>query len=304
MSDQIPNRTGVVVLNYNGWEDTLECLESLAGAAPGPDRVVVVDNSSTDGSLDHIRAWGRRHDLPLTTIAAERNLGFAGGSNLGLAELVRDRSLTHFLLLNNDATVEPDFFAELARAVHQRPDAGLVTCTIFVAGTRQVWAAGGRILPARALAVHDHELPVDDHPVPTEFATGCALLVSRAAYRTLGPLPECYFPLYMEDVEFSFRAGQRGLPVLYAPRAKAHHKVGATVGPPRLSPLITFCQNRHRGFFVRRNLRGWHRILALGYLGFTKPGRALLELVSGRPRIALAVIRGTVAGLFSPGVRQ
>src|SRR2546425_9757739 len=97
---------GVVILNWNGHVDTIACLESLATADPGPARVVVVDNASTDDSVAALTAWAGKPSMPPPTIVrSERNRGFAGGNNLGLVLLARDREITHFLLLNNDATV-------------------------------------------------------------------------------------------------------------------------------------------------------------------------------------------------------
>ena len=86
---------------------------------------------------------------------------------------------------------------------------------------------------------------------------------------------------------------------MYAPAAKVYHKVGATVGAAKQSPIVAHCQNRLRVFYVRRNYRGLNRLLALGYLAVTKPGRALVEALSGRPRIGLAIIGGTVSGFVS-----
>lgn len=320
-----PLGIGVAVLNWNGYRDTITCLDSLLGARPRPARVVVVDNASADASITHLRQWVSRQDVPhrvvhaghtggnsepapaasLTILRASTNRGFAGGNNLALRWLERDGSLSHFLLLNNDATVAGDFFSQLERAIAAVPAAGLVGTTILEAADRErVWYAGGHFHLHRALVLHDRAVPPPNEPVATEFVTGCAMLISRDAYRRVGPLAECYYPLYMEDAEYSYRVGREGLPVIYAPAAVAYHKVGATVGLPTQSTTVAYCANRHRGFFVRRNLHGRTRMTALAYLIVTKPVRALAEALSGRPRIAWAVLRGTLAGLLSPRARQ
>jgi GT2 family glycosyltransferase len=234
-------------------------------------------------------------------VVAPRNLGFSGGNNLGLDFLAKDPSITHFLLLNNDATVAEDFFGEMNRAVAAAPTVGLLTGTIFEhASPDKVWYAGGREIRYRALIEHFHSPPSGAAPVATEFVSGCVMLISREALSSVGPLPDCYFPGYMEDAEYSLRARAAALPVLYAPRVRAFHKIGATAGPAKASPFITQAQVRHRVFYVRRNFRGVERAIALTYLAVTKPGKALAETLSGRPRMGLAVLRGTLEGFVSP----
>jgi hypothetical protein len=288
---------GVAVVNWNGLADTTACLDSLEGAAPGPAHIVVVDNGSTDGSLEALRA--RRALLPTTIIAAGSNRGFAGANNLGVAKLAADPAITHFLLLNNDATVDPTFFAQIAQALVLTPDAGLVGPTIYVTGQPgTVWYAGGHFVPLRALVVHDTAVAGEPAPISTEFVTGCAMLISRRAWERLGPLPECYF-IYLEDAEYSWRARAAGLPVLYAPRAVVYHAVGAAVRRRVPSPQVEYWHTRHRALFARRNLRGWRRWGALAYLILTKPARALVQLLRGRPALAWAALRGTASGLLS-----
>lgn len=294
-----PVRVGVVLVNWNGAADTAASLESLAAADPGPARVVVVDNGSTDGSIDTLTGWRAGRSLPVTILASRTNRGFSGANNLGVAYLAPDPRLTHFLLLNNDATVHPTFFAELAGALDVAPDAGIVGPTIYEMGRPgEVWYAGGRFVPLRALVVHNYVIPDVPQPVPTEFVTGCAMLIARHAWDRLGPLPESYF-IYMEDAEYSWRAQAAGLPVVYAPRAIAYHAVGAAIRRSYPSPRVAYWNARHRALFVRRNFQGWMRWGALGYLVMTKPVRALVEGLRGRPRLGWAVLRGTLAGLLA-----
>ena len=311
-------RIGVVVLNWNGAADTIECIESLAAADPRPAHVVVVDNDSSDDSVVRLRTWaadagfggvvvsGRTGELPgegcpwLVVLTSDRNRGFAGGNNLGLRFLHERCEATHFLLLNNDATVQADTFAALRRAVAEGHGGGLLTGTIYRGRgeAKEVWYAGGRAIPLRALVAHELELPDRPEPRPTEFISGCAMLVSRPALERLGLLAEIYFPLYWEDVEYSHRAIRCGLPVVYDPRAVFHHRVGSTVGLAATSPRVAECQNRLRALFVRRNFTGLTRIAALGYLAATKPARALVEALRGRPGIGWAILRGTATGFF------
>lgn len=293
---------GVVVINWNGLADTLACLESLGAADPAPARIVVVDNGSTDGSVEALFQWRARRPAgspPVAIITLPVNRGFSAANNIGVELLHRDAGVAQFLLLNNDATVDSGFFAEIARALNAFPDAALIGPTIYVTGRPgEVWYAGGHFVPFRSLNVHDSAVPQDSTPVPTEFVTGCALLISRGAWQTLGPLPECYF-IYYEDTEYSYRALQAGLRVLYVPRAIAHHAVGASTS--RVArPHVEHGKARNRALFVRRNFRGWTRWGALAYLVVTKPGRAVWEALRGRPALGWAIFHGTLEGFLAP----
>lgn len=309
---------GVVLVNWNGHDDTIAALESLVAARPRPERVIVVDNGSHDDSVARLEAWGRAHaptfartrsasaaaddgDLApwLMLIEAGANLGFSGGNNVGLAHLARRSAATHFLLLNNDAMVAPDYFARMREAIARAPDAGLIGCLIFHHPERhRIWYAGAREVPYRALLLHHQDPPADHAPRPTTFVTGCAMLIARAVYERLGGLPECYNPIYWEDSDYSFHVRRAGWPVLIAPAAHVYHRVGASGGGERLTPRVAFWQNRNRVLFVRRNYRGLRRLVALSYLFATKPARGALEGLRGRGALGSAIVRGFVRGLL------
>jgi GT2 family glycosyltransferase len=309
-------RFGVVVINWNGSNDTIAALESLIVANPRPDHVVVVDNGSADDSLARLREWSIANspgwaeigvdDLDnvsavpwLLLIAADSNLGFAGGNNVGLGLLARDTSVTHFLLLNNDAMVAPDYFAQTARAIEESPRAGLLGALIYRHPERQkIWFSGAIEIPSRALVLHRTDRPATENPYPTPFVTGCAMVISRPLYDTQGGLSELYNPIYWEDGDYSSKARAAGWQLLVAPLAVVYHRVGASsAGDTHLTPRIAYLQNRNRGIYVRRNYRGTDRLLALGYLSITKPVRAAVEFLSGRGAIGGSILRGFWEGM-------
>ena len=312
-----PATWGVVVVNWNTPADTIDCLDSLLAAENHPRSVVVVDNASTDGSVAKIEAWARERGVSariaadgaeqswdvgdewLLIIDSRTLRGFSANNNLGL-RYFRDRTPTsHVLLLNNDATVAEDFFVELSAAVASRPRGGLFTGTIYHDPERtRIWYAGGDVNALRALVTHRTTPPASARPVETPFVCGCAMLISREVMESIGLLPECFDPIYCEDADFSLRAAAAGFPLVYAPAAHVYHKVGGTVGDTRMSPRTTFSTNRNRAFLIRRNYRGWRRAAGLGYLLATKPARALVDTIRGRPKIGLATFRGMVAGVF------
>jgi GT2 family glycosyltransferase len=145
-SKESPPTFGVVVLNWNNAHDTVPCLDSLYEANPRPRHVVVVDNGSTDSSVADIRRWGhQRHVverngvLPwLIIIEAGTNRGFAGGNNLGIELLDTQTSVSHMMLLNNDAIVAPDFFEEISSALEKQPNAERCTVTASTCRNRTI----------------------------------------------------------------------------------------------------------------------------------------------------------------------
>ncbi len=308
-------RVGVVVVNWNGADDTIATLESLLTAEPRPAHVIVVDNGSADDSLVRLRAWIRRNATSsseagtddarsiqasawLFLLTASRNLGFSGANNVGLRLLAERTDVSHFLLLNNDATVAPDYFAQIQNAIADQPDAGLIGALIFRHPQReQIWFAGGFEIRSRALILHHVAPPPTDEPYATAFVTGCAMVISRALYQVEGGLDEVYNPIYWEDGDYSHRARARGCPIIVVPRAHVYHRVGASGGGERLTPRTAFFQNRNRAIYVRRNYRGVDRWVALLYLSVTKPARALVETARARGALGGAILRGFWRGL-------
>lgn len=314
-----PAGWGVVVVNWNTPRYTIECLESLLAAINHPQRVVVVDNASDDGSVATIAAWARdrgasvriladgeesRAEIPdawLLLIAGRTLRGFSANNNIGL-RYFRDQQprRTHVLLLNSDAVVERNFFDELEHTVVARPDGGLFTGTIYEYGDRSaVWYAGGTINPLRALVSHRTSAPSSDAPAATQFVCGCAMLIATSTMRVVGLLDECYDPAYCEDADYSLRVSAAGFALIYAPRATVYHRIGGTIGPAARSPKIAYSANRNRALMVAWNCTGWPRAAGLAYLLATKPGRALIEAASGRPRTGWAVLRGMLDGVIT-----
>lgn len=306
---------GVVVVNWNGHVHTIRCLESILSAPEAPERVVVVDNGSTDSSVQALLSWaeGRKLevDIPgasrgdrgarLAILVADCNKGFAGGVNLGLGYLDLDPNLTHFLLLNNDTTVAADFFREARRALRLEDCPELMGFTIYQARSPSVvWYAGGRFALWRAVVTHKRDSVESDAPVPTEFVTGCAMLISRRLLSALGPLPECYSPGYMEDAEFSYRALKAGFRIGYLPTARVYHEGGVAARELGTDATLVQLFHRNRMFFARRNLKGRTLYSAFAYLLVGKLFHCALETLRGRPRRAYAIMRGVIRGLLSP----
>jgi len=221
--------TYVVVLNWNGRDDTLECLASLARVTYPSVSVLVVDNGSSDGSQEAIR---RRYP-EVALLETGSNLRFAGGNNAGI-RFALDRGADQIVLLNNDTTVDPEFITAMSAALESSPGAGIVAPKIlYSADPGIVWYAGGEISfwtgTMRHRGIRRRDDGRFDRPCETDYATGCCLMATRSAVETIGLLDESYF-MYSEDADWSLRARRAGFRVLYEPRARVWHKVSVSAG--------------------------------------------------------------------------
>lgn len=278
----------VITVNYNGLELTSALLRSLERHVSIPLEIVVVDNGSRTDETQELR---RRHPAA-KVIRSERNLGFAGGNNLG----IRAATGRHLLLLNNDTEVEDDTLHYLVETLDARPDAAAVCPKIrFHAAPRTIQFAGYTPLTRLTLrnALVGFGQPDDgtyDTPHATPYIHGAAVMVRREAIDRAGYMPECYF-LYYEELDWSERFREQGYTLLYDPRCTVFHKESATTG--QCSALRTYYLTRNRLLFASRNRHGAVRIGALCYqFALAAPKNALVALLHGRRDLAGAVGRG------------
>jgi len=257
----------IIVLNWNGLNDTLECLESLSRLDYPVYEVMVVDNGSSDGSVSVIR-----ERFPFVTVIENgENLGYAGGNNVGLRYALA-RGTDYALLLNNDTEAAPDSLRLLVGAAEADPAVGIAGPTIYYYDQPQViWSAGGAIdwrrgqtwmvgLDERDVAQFGQE------PREVDFVTGCALLVKRAVLERAGLLDERFFAYY-EETEWCVRARRAGFKVVHVPRAHIWHKISPVARAD--SPVVHYYMTRNRLLFLRlagAGIRAWLNTLFAEYL--------------------------------------
>ena len=221
-----------VVLSWNGREETLRCLDSLARVSDPPIRVVCVDNGSIDGSVEAIRQ--RHPDVHL--IENGTNLGFSEGNNVGLRWAL-EQGGEWMVLINNDTVVAEDAFAGFAEVAAEHPGAGALAGKIYLAEPPdRLWFAGQRYLTGlgysgRARGSGRRDSARYREVVPTDRAAGALMAVSRRAIERAGLLPDDLFA-YVEDVDWSLRIRDAGFEVLFVPGARAWHTVAASTGGP------------------------------------------------------------------------
>lgn len=223
-------RVAVVVLSWNGREDTLACLRSLARVREPALHVIVVDNASSDGTAEAVaREFG---DVEL--LRSEQNLGFAGGMNLGLRRALELGS-AYVVALNNDTEVEPRFVAELvAEAARRHGVAALCSKILLFDQPDVIWYAGARYDPRRGYQGRHRGYGERDGAayadvVETERACGAAMLMPRRALERVGLFDESLFA-YVEDVDWSLSARKLGFSLLVVPGSRVWHKVSTATG--------------------------------------------------------------------------
>jgi GT2 family glycosyltransferase len=217
--------TQIVVLNWNSCEMTANCLRSLLAMRGEQFTIVVIDNGSSDGSVEYLR-----DTFPQVQVIAQPcNLGFAAGCNVGMG-IALDSGTEYVLLVNNDTQVDPEMLEELLCEARKNPAAAMVSPKIFYYNPPDIiWWAGGRYSLWRGLPSHvgRHERngPKLDEPCAIEWATGCVLLLRSEALRQVGMFDERIFG-NGEDLDLSLRLLKYGWTIRYAPRARVWHKEG------------------------------------------------------------------------------
>jgi len=224
-----PPLTYVIVVNWNGMRDTLECLASLEKVIYPSMCIVVVDNGSVDGSQEEIR---RTHP-GVTLLETGTNLRYAGGNNAGI-RLALEKGADQIMLLNNDTTVDPEFLGALTDTLQLSADTGIVAPKIlYSAKPGCVWYAGGEISfwtgTMHHRGIRENDDGRFDLPCETGYASGCCLLAKKSTVERIGLLDESYF-MYSEDADWCMRARRAGFRIMYEPRARIWHKVSVSAG--------------------------------------------------------------------------
>jgi GT2 family glycosyltransferase len=234
----------VVIVNYNGLRFLDPCMEALfAQEVEGGFEVVVVDNGSVDGSVDHLRQrWPQ-----VRVVEAGANLGFAGGNNLGMRESVG----RHLILLNNDTRVREGWLRALIDAADAGGRIGAVTSKlVFLDRPHIIQNAGGLVLSDGSggdRGTGEKDSGQYDRTEEVFNMCGAAVLLTREMLADVGDFDEEFF-MYYEDTDLSWRMRLRGWRILYEPRAVVEHvHSGSSV---EWSPFFTFHVDRNRLFML------------------------------------------------------
>lgn len=273
----MPN-VGIVISNYNGWQDTVQCLESLQKQTYRNFEIILLDDASTNDSVQQLQ----KHLTENTVfLPQEANSGFAAVNNVGMRRALAD-GCDWVLLLNNDTVVAPDFLETLLRETPARA----VSCPkmLFLDPPDEIWFAGGELDRAtgkvKHLGGHEKDGPAFAEKKQVSFITFCCVLLPRQVVEEVGFLDETLF-MYCEDVDYCIRLADAGVPLWLLPDARIWHKAGGSAGG-----MLSV-------YYITRNTL---YLTCKGKSALQIRARTLPVLISGAARYALTKLLGRKKG--------
>lgn len=244
--------TGIIILNWNGWHDTIDCVKSLMNTLGEEFFIVIIDNGSTNDSVTELRKnFSKISDsnfyyceslssqLPdkvnnktIILVNASFNYGFAKGNNIGL-NIAKRYSPQYYMLLNNDTEVEPNFLEVLVSFIKDNPTYSALTPRIaYYFNPELIWNCGGSLKWGfRKYYYGDKPISSikEDNHIDIEYITGCALFFKPSLIETDNLLTERFFH-GEEDIEFSYRMKKKGNKIACVLSSHILHKVGMSLG--------------------------------------------------------------------------
>ena len=285
----------IITVNYNGWKDTCDLIASLKQFETYPYEVIVVDNASCGDDVKQIRLA-----YPdVIVLSSERNLGFAGGNNLGYQYAKGD----YIFFLNNDMVVKEPMLAPMVAKLKNDDYAGVSPCIIYLYKPERIQYYGYKDMTSITLkhTTESFDFTRRDcflQPKETEVLHGGAMMVRRDVIIKVGVMTEIYF-LFYEEFDWSRRLREAGYKLFYEPTSVVYHKESMTIKPQ--TPIREYYLTRSRMIYARRNCKGWRKLLSCFYQCFAVlPKKTLSYACKRRFDLILAVWKGTLHGLINP----
>ena len=277
IKDKQPS-VAIIIVNYNGAEDTIECVKSLNKINYDNYKIFVIENGSskkpTKDQIDYLKGQ-------TVYIESAENLGFSGGNNIGIRKAI-ENEFDYMLLLNNDTTVEPDFLSILIDAATKKNNVGIVGGKIaFYSKPSHLWYGGGHM--DEKLGGGAHERWNDLNPEDTgeirevTFITGCLMLIPTEVVKKVGLLSEEYF-LYAEDTDFCYKVLEAGYKLWFCENTLLYHKVSASTGAT--SAMTQYYMVRNVLYLTKKYRTDYHKVNAR----FTY--QTIKDVIRGRKQFA------------------
>lgn len=288
----------IITVNYNGLDDTCSLIDTIT--YNDQMEVIVVDNGS---KADEAAVISQRYPH-VKTIRSERNLGFAGGNNLG----IKAASGRYLFLINNDTLFKTFDVRPLIERMASSPNIAIVCPKIRFAWAPQPLQYTG-YTPLSRITLRNHSIGFGeqdngqyDTPHTTPYAHGAAMMVKREALESVGLMPECFF-LYYEELDWSLMFTRAGYQIWYEPGVTIYHKESSTTGAD--SPLKIYYVTRNRYLFASRNSKGLYRFATYCYLSVLVLPRDICRyLLRRRSDLAKAALHGVSDFCFRRSVHQ
>ncbi len=288
----------IIILNWNNLQDTVECLESVKKLDYQNFETILVDNGSTDGSVQSLE---KRYP-EIILLKNETNVGYVVGNNKGI-EKAMALGCDFIFILNNDTTVESRCLKELVKTAVSDSRIGIVGPKIYLfQDPSLVWYAGGEILFRDAISVtrglFKKDRPSYNTMKEVSFVTGCAMLIKSEAIEEVG-LFDPHYISYMEDADLCWRMKNVGFKLVYLPTAIVYHKVSRSFGKTAYNEKTMYLMGRNAVLFVKRygNVTQWLKFILFFWLSIIYAFPR--ETIRGNHKAVFAKIRG-----FFDGIRE
>jgi GT2 family glycosyltransferase len=279
-------KVAIIILNWNGWKDTIECLESLLKVQNVKFEVVLIDNGSFDDSVEKIEDWIRFHSIPkfkfsypqaqklidnkckdrqvgmqrIILFSLSENIGFCAGNNLGLKQAYIN-NIPYAIILNNDTVVDKNFLFPLVKYAETYSDIGLLGGQIRYADEPEtVWWAGGIFNFCLGIKYLYHNQQIEKVPIApffTDWISGCMTFIPLSIFSKIGGYNELFF-IWCDEWDLSLRVSKAGYKLATIPTSVIYHKVGKTLG--KMSPLTYYYSGRNLLLLRHRYLPLWKQI--------------------------------------------
>ncbi len=259
-------KVAIIILNWNRKDDTIECLESIKQITYPNYWVLLVDNGSTDGSVEYFKT--RYHNIEI--IENKNNVGYAEGNNIGIRTAINNGA-DYVLLLNNDTVVDPDFLDELVKVVQSDPRIGFAGPKVYYYDYNRkkdiINFAGGKLDIWKGRTYHIGLNEVDNGQFneikEVDYVEGSCILLRKEVIKKIGLFDPVYFA-YWEDNDLCMRGYRAGYISIFVPGAKIWHKISAS----NINRNKIYFLTRNQFWFVKRYATWNQYILFLLYFFF------------------------------------
>lgn len=288
----------IIIVNWNGGEVFLNCLKSIAKLDYPNFEVIIVDNGSTDGSLDYISVLKNTKGFRGSKIIENNsNLGFAKACNQGFEKSKGE----YILLLNNDTRVNPDFLTVLVNRMQEDSSIGVIQPKIYLMDKPGHLDNAGSFLTRIGFLQHWGFLSKDGKEFNIEreifSAKGACMLIRRSVIEKVGLFDKIFFS-YFEESDFCWRVWLSGSRVIYFPKTFIYHKVGFTIRRLNVAN-INFHYYKNRIASIIKNLELYNLILILPMHLIISFGITLVFLLKFQPKNSLLILKAIFWNLFN-----
>lgn len=288
----------ILILNWNGKEDTLECLGSLNNIDYLNYKTIVIDNGSKD---DSVKAIKKKYPQ-VKIIENKKNLGYAEGNNVGIRYALKNKA-EYILILNNDTIVDKNFLTEMVKVAESDDKIGIVGLKVYNYGTNKIQSLGIKnafwaiFFHKRGIGRNQEDEKQFEEDFGVEGVPGCGYLVKSKAIKKSGLFNKNFF-VYYEEIDLFFRIRKKGYKLMVSSKSKIWHKEGAT--SKKVSGFVKYHQTRNSMIFIKRHFRFFKIFLfVMRYIFLQVPLMFFVLLIKNKDwKTFKQYLRGFCAGVI------